>query len=742
MSDGLIFADTNPPLNEIVSITDHNNLFKYLSVSSTELMCNIPISANSIKLNRHSTSSDTDTLWADTFGNLRFNTTSVNTVKITENIIVSKNGSGDFTNIYDAIASIPAGQVRVISVYPGTYLEPNPLVVPAYVTIRGVGSSAATFVVAQNPNQPIFDVGGMCEIRNIHMAGANGNGGSGVYFNGIKGIYATVRDCMFSNLSVGCLTDTGPGILLVSECIFGATDTPLTTIGSCFYSKNGGDLRVFVGGCSGRTVSRIQTGAICESAFMLLNAVNLQLCNTGCIVNAGRLELQSNIFRYNNTSIVSIGAATIVSNGTTLTGSMVYDIDIQSGVPDIVITGARYNNAKINNPNQVKIALIGYSSELNNTGQYILGNLNVGSQLIPTVSAFGQGNTTIDGMYFMTELAGIWNDSTTQMSVYSNNKPIFSGLLGTSYLGGQYKFSGFSFILESSTSDTIIIEYWNGQWVPVQFMTTWDEPPYYSVAQKIFTTNITTTERKYFCRFGHMPNWVASNINEKNGFWVRFRPSLLLTIIPCVKQLRLGSHATRINSDGAVEYIGNARPMRSLEWDINTAKPVSSSPGNANLYISPDISVGRTENSFAAQALNYIGFIKYVPADMDTSCPISLQWSWTTGILGTVKWVIRWSYTSEADNIYTSSTTIPSARDSSITLVDNVLAINKQQTTSVNINFANCVCRGESNTYKSDLMWILICRDGRTDTCADKVNIVNFLPLYVSWREGAHSSMF
>ncbi len=740
MNTGLTFTDTNPPLNKIVSIGSDNT--DYVSVSSQGLLCGVPVSVPSILLQRQSSSTG-DTLWADLGGNLRFSSNLVGGgggTSIVDNIQVAKSG-GNFTSIAAAIASIPVGQIRNISVFPGTYIEPNPMIVPAYVSIVGIGSASSTIVVAQNSSANIFELGAMSELRNLHILGASS--GIGVYFNGTAGIYATVRDCMFSKLGTACLTETGPGMLLVSECIFGATDNPPTTIGVCFHSRNGGDLRVFVGGCSGRSMSRITTGAICESAFMLLNAVNLQLCNTGCIVNnAGRLELQGNIFRYNGTSLVTTGAATVISNGVTFTSSIIYDIDVQSGTPDIVITGARYNNAKINNPNSVKLAISGYSSETNNAGQYILGNLSVGSTHMPTVTAFGQGDTSIEGLLFMTEASGIWANISTSMSTYGSNKSIFSDVSGNSYLGGRFKFTGFSFILGTSTSDPITLEYWTGQWTPFSHMTTWDEPPYYSVAQRIFTTNIATSERKYFCRFGNMPGWISSTIGSTSGFWIRLRPTLMLTTIPSVKQIRLGTHTTRINSDGAMEYIGNARPLRSLEWDINTAKPVAASPGNINLYISPDINVGRTENSFAAQALNYIGFIKYLPADMDTSCPINIQWSWATTSLGTVKWIVRYSYTSEQDLVYSSPTAIALARDASVTVVENVLAINKQQTTNVTISFADCVCRGESNSYKCDLLWILICRDGRTDTCPDRVNIVNFLPLYTAWREGAHSNMF
>ena len=690
-------------------------------------------------------------------------------------------GSGqEFSSIAAAVAEFASNDLQgTIIVHPGTYYEVNPITIPPNVSLKAFGSSINTVVVALVPNENLFVLSDSSEIYGMGLNAGISSGVNGLYFDGSAGALTTCRDCLFSNLDSCCISDNGPGIFMVEEAIVVGTvppETPVaTTVNACFKAINGGDLRVFTTGCSGRAGGLpLGMGGYCAGknsvtqlpSFLLLNSVNVQIASGGVTVdNGGRVELQGNIFRYTGIAI-TVGAngtdSDISANGVTILNSSVYDVNITcADAKNVTLTGMRIRRDLINDPNGVGPNISGFSEQTDDTGQILLGKLLVGSVGEPTSSQFGEGGSYNQNIvyYHNDNLeAGTWTDMNEVKTTNPSNTDIFvsSSAGNCFYIGGGTKFAGFN-LRVSQLMDIggggIVYEYWNGtEWAELCIMVTWGSEPYYTLAQNLFRSDLAlpgSGNRKFYVRFGKMPNWATKTMNALEKYWVRLRLTGTITTRPHVDRMKIQAHSQKINDSGATEYFGNARPIVRLDWDINTAKPANSSPGNADVYISDNLNVGRTENVFANNTVDRLGLNRYVPADMDTSIPLALIWSWTSNSnSGDIKWRIRWGSTIDGSRVYNNTSGAPSSfsNEESIDLIETVPATNYSQHTScVAIDFCEATARPETGDLgHSHLLWVTVERRGgdSEDTCSGNVYMVNLTPHYTKWRSGAFLNMY
>ena len=160
--------------------------------------------------------------------------------------------------------------------------------------------------------------------------------------------------------------------------------------------------------------------------------------------------------------------------------------------------------------------------------------------------------------------------------------------------------------------------------------------------------------------------------------------------------------------------------------------------------MSDTLDVGRTENLFANNATDRIGFNSFLPQDLDTSCPVQLQWvvfGTTAEPANTIGWVARWGYSRDGDLIYGSTAAAPTyaANGSQQSQSLNVLppaGANVQKSYRVDLDVKNMVSRGVSGSY-GDILWVTLERpsgDAYTGDCA----LINLTARYTKWCDGGH----
>lgn len=157
-------------------------------------------------------------------------------------IIVAKDGSGDFTTIGAAVRNATEG--AVIGVKPGRYVEEVEIAGPNGITLFGA-----------DPGRTIIDAGG--EYAAVSLAGDDitisgftltGGGSHGVY---VKDGHHTIERCLImgnSDRGVYLSNTFGDGSADISFCtivengvsgIYSIADNPMTEITYCIIARNG-----------------------------------------------------------------------------------------------------------------------------------------------------------------------------------------------------------------------------------------------------------------------------------------------------------------------------------------------------------------------------------------------------------------------------------------------------------------------------------------------------------------------
>jgi hypothetical protein len=88
-------------------------------------------------------------------------------------IAVAESG-GDYTTIREALLNASARDV--ITVYPGIYVENNPLPAVANVTIKAAGGQNNTRITAQNANQDLFTSANFFIVDGFSLSSVTGTG--------------------------------------------------------------------------------------------------------------------------------------------------------------------------------------------------------------------------------------------------------------------------------------------------------------------------------------------------------------------------------------------------------------------------------------------------------------------------------------------------------------------------------------------------------------------------------------
>jgi len=294
-------------------------------------------------------------------------------------------------------------------------------------------------------------------------------------------------------------------------------------------------------------------------------------------------------------------------------------------------------------------------------------------------------------------------------------------------------------------SGSIVGEYWNGTtWMQFNTMSA-------GIAGKHYTYKSSDIFKRTGIeqiRYGSGPclgDWAANDpmASGVNRYWVRFRLTGALTIVPVFEQTKLIPSHSIINEDGWMEYFGKSRPISSLPWDLGLLEPATSSPADQDVYVSDNLSMGRRENRFQDGVVDQQGLVGYLPIDLDTSCPISMKFSFITddNTAGNVMWRLHWGYTTDGDSVYRSTSAAPTVGPNE-RIMEAVLPAplfrDVQATLEMPIDVSELVSRRDS--ARGDMLWVTMERIGNNalDTHAGDVSIIQLQASYTSWSNGGH----
>jgi hypothetical protein len=282
------------------------------------------------------------------------------------------------------------------------------------------------------------------------------------------------------------------------------------------------------------------------------------------------------------------------------------------------------------------------------------GQLSVGTVDKPQETVLGGGDSVPVDMAFHCTLAnttGLTITSAINVSQILNSDTgsttgLFNGETVGNYLlvGFDYPFGG----VKAKYTDGGTIEPANIQadylqdniptWLPASVMATDANNINSTGSQKGWQIGSTVDGNEQW-RFGFNPfdlptTWdkVTLNINgtDYTKYWARFRITSTITSDMTLEQLKIHTNRFEVNADGATEYFGRSRYLRTLQSGIDKlVNNTQSSPANQNVtYQTGTVVANYTDNQFNANALDSALLVQNIEAGLDTSIPLVLSISY------------------------------------------------------------------------------------------------------------------
>lgn len=677
---------------------------------------------------------------------------------------------GDFTTIEAALTfanlkSPSTSNPIAIELSPGSYTESNPIIIPEHIHVVGIGE---VVINASTTTDAIFQFGVSCSIENISVDGASGSGGIGFEFtgDGSDTTVANIVNCTATNCEKGFVSNSGVLNKVVScdGCrAVGTSSAPMTygyvaTNGSRMSCNNSNALGDPSTGTDLDAAFRVES----DNSFLRLIGCSSRFADNGILmVNGSRADALSCRFTDcdDGVEISATGSnAELDLLGCVFSGNGTYDLNILQTSSTIELGNSIMDDDLIYFAPGVTIQGAFANQKEGDEGLDVRGELHVGSPDNPRESVLGGGDSYTRGMLVYTYNGSTYTDVSTAAKSASGSTFAVPGTTTNNAIyvssdlqsGGDYlKFFGIKTKVSTALvagSGAILSEYWNGStWVSFNTMETYANSPYTSNANSLFLVT-----GDFQIRF----NWQLQNLWTKNDppstgtnrYWMRFRVSSGITTAPVFEQFKLHSCRTEINSDGYVEYFGQGRPLKKLDFDQNAFAGTQQSPADQDLFLSDNLVLGRVENSFQNNATDEVGLSIFLPYDLDTSSPIRLISSFTVDggtANGTqaIKFTIYWNISSNGNSVYRSTASAPSSTgEQSTTFTYTVQSGDEDKMISgyVDLTIPTAKATRSASTGVGDLLWITIKRDSSdvSDTWAGDVNIINFSPFYTSWNNG------
>lgn len=678
-------------------------------------------------------------------------------------IIISQNGQSYYTTLGDAITgnNIP-NQVFVI--YPGVYIENNPLLLPPGATVISTGSAANTILVAQNPTSDLLVLNQKCKISGFTLVGAAFPGARGIYFDASQsgeGSFCVIKECYVIDCNIGVECDGNGSVgaidTLYSSELVVATQNTNTDKG--IYCHGGGQfigVVCYVYGVLGVYSVANAYHSSDTGSKISLNTASVWNCDVGLYVDNNSHAEISLLNVQNNNVGCRIGP-----NGTTsrlsassliFGGSVQYDLDIQATKANVEIYSSFLNDAKLYNPNDINISIRYNAAQFGSYYQTILGDMQVGSPYAPSKFAAGEGlfvNTGIAVFSNSNLEVGTWVDNTV-IALTSDANPfdIFQGT-GTDnclYFGSKNFIYGFKISITTIVSPVIpqshlTWEYWDGAgWISFNVMQN------YPSTRHVYIDSFLSLLSKFHIRFGLTSNtpFVMKTLNGQTLNWVRLRVITPLSNLPMGDYVKIHTSAAVINTNGYVEYFGNSRNVKNREvsWypDISLTLP-----STQEIFFAPGLTSTKPYNSFDDSVLTRVGFNFRMPIEMDISFPLKFNIGFVcdSATAGDILWVLQYTFST------TNTAMFMNATDASLNPNPNAVTVTKITTVPINNDKMNLnetivvdssLISSNPSTSNKFYFYATLTRDGSDvlDTYAGNVFLMTLDFDYVVWSSGGY----
>jgi hypothetical protein len=681
-------------------------------------------------------------------------------------IHISKDTQNDYTSIRAALDA-HTGNDLIFIVHPGIYNENNPLPVRDGCVLVGYGTYENTVIIADNPNSDLITLGIGAKVENFTLRGATG--ARGLYFdagasNGAGStsvaLMCTFEDCLTAVECDGNNVSSGtPDTLYIRETkIYPITMN--TMYGICAHSKGKIISEVlFIDGISGSY--NVGTGAyVSDMDSKITIALNSFTFLNKAIGIDGGGELEVTLITVRNCNIgVEIGSMGMMSmlcaSGLQIKDSVQYDLNILSSDADITINSGSLNDLKFNNPNGVKISAIYNVYRYGKLYQQMTGNSLIGSSTEPSKLFAGEGYYDMNNVHILSNSnmeAGAFVDNTN--AALDSAQPPYNLFQGTAvgncvYIGRQTNPVGCKIQITTATSSAVpkssfVFEYWSGTaWEELYTNTTYAVPPYYNMEDSFVSE--ANTYQIYFGIYGSDPALESKTINGHNAKWVRIRVVTALPSIPQAHILVPHPNSILIGNDGFTTYFGDSRTISKLGLEYVDRIGNAATPGDQYMYLSKDVYMRFTKNSFLDSTTTGVTFAVTLPKNTDVSFPLKLTFSYagSSATAGNVFWRVRYSsaVTSGAA-IYQDSASAPSDTpdEKTKTILSPVTAIDTTISCVVKMSIEDVLVNLQGD--KRQVLWLVLERDGAdaSDTYPGNANVFDMSLWTIACSEGIHLS--
>jgi len=696
-----------------------------------------------------------------------------------DEIHISTETQGNYASVKAAVVDNP-GPNKVFIIHPGIYTEDNPIVLAPGTVLCSAGNAENTFIVAANPTLDIIHCHIKCKLEGITFKGAYGAGARGLYFDasasGGYGAFTAVQQCFFKDCNIGMEADAKnihllggvPDTLYARECLISPTSDlfalGIPALSKGIYAHSGGSFITV-----GMTMMGLPPTAIPTPALPILEGYvasgfgsKLAMTLTNCYFCGTALSLDDNAsteltlltLKYCAIAIKvgSTGTATRLSvSSLEISDSVNYDLLILPTNAQIEVHSGILDDAKMYNPNGVRLNMKYHSIRNGQTRQRMLGIINIGSSAEPSSMLIGEGSYDRENKIFQnTNLeAGTWTDLTSDLNEETNtiDHNIFPGATVDNciFLGRSKNICGIKINVVTATSSITYLEslewtYWNGtSWVEFKVMQTKNEAPYYYV-DTCFVSEVNT----YHIRFGIKSNdpLVPKEINGVTTKWVRIRVKTALSSIPQTEYIKFHTNSVKINKDGFTEYFGDSRTIKKLNWDIHQFEHSNNNVSNQSLFYSKALNIQGSKNKFPSSLLSRLCLATFIPTDIDNSFPVKLKFAiiGDSATSGDVKFTFRYDFSSKDSAIYTDEANAPTntSTEQTVSTLVNITAKDHEYRTEVSLDLDSI----DANLYVGgpQMVWISIERDAGVgdDTYIGNISFIQLVPFYISWIDGGH----
>lgn len=682
-----------------------------------------------------------------------------------ENIIVVAKSRGNFTAIKSALNSITDNSETnryVILVAPGLYMEDNPLIGKAYVTVKSLGSNNTVRVIAQNEGQNLFIGAHLFYLEGMSLFGVTGANNYAVNMSAAGEM--VLDNIVFTDCSNGILLNNSNAVINILNSALYTIDADMYR-GINVYAGNAiidflkvvqrSDIDTIIRSCGSNSIltlnnivsfsDSVDVGFyFCDTSRASGYGSRMVGLNDGVIIEGSNVTVKLDVVQIFDATndgfrIESTGTgSTLALFATTISGCANLNFNILNS--NVTVSGNGFtelDKGYIEHGAGFYAYLL--DTKIGDEGLNILGELHVGTASVPAESAFGGGDSYNNNM-LVYEYNGSTYTNVTDSAInidgycveFPNTNVNSAIYIASTVLDSAIHYGIKSFMLDSLQIGTgeILAEYWDGSlWTEFNAMVTDGDSPFLPYAKDYFEQT-GYTQIRYDAAITN-DTWTANDppTTTNDHKWVRWRIASAITASPRIDQFKLSPSKAEINTDGYQEMFGNARNYGNLSITIGAAKPFEGSMQSQTIYIDEDLGVGYTLNRFTATG-DKLGFSGFVPFSFDSSTDLRLVWSgrYVTG--GTAQWVVRYRWVSPNSTLYTSE---PAATGLVQTvIVDATVTTGINEVFLVNLDLSDALARRKNGF--GDQLWVSI----QPTTLPGSFDITSIAVSYLKWCEGGH----